>query len=199
MLGRVIEKLREVGVRYAVVLMLSRVVPPRVFSTARIVVLHLPTAAAKGDDAIGRWAGPEDARLLEGFGHSPSTLAERFARGDRAWIAVEADQLLGYCWFTRGNYHDDASGLDFPSHADEVWLYDAMVHRTQRGRGIYPRLLVGAARQLDREGTRGIWIMVEALNRNSIRAHEAGGARVRQAIRVVRLFGLERIERRELD
>lgn len=198
MLGRVIGKIREVGLRYAFVLLVARFVPPRILSTNRIVVLHLPTAEARLDRPIGRWAGPGDLDLLTGFGHAKSTLVDRFARGDRAWIEVGGEGLVGYCWFTRGDYHDEATGLAFPAHPDEVWLYDAMVHREQRGRGIYPRLLAGAAHQLGREGTQGIWIIVEALNRNSIRAHEAGGAMVRQAIRAVTLLGRRRVECREL-
>lgn len=196
MLDRVIGKLREVGFRYAVVLLLGRVVPARFLSTSRIVVLHLPTAETKLERPIGRWAGPGDLELLTGFGHAKSTLVDRFARGDRAWLEADADRLVGYCWFTRSDYHDEATGLVFPAHPDEVWLYDAMVDRAQRGRGLYPRLLAGAARQLGREGTRGIWIIVEALNRNSIRAHEAGGAVVREAVRTVTLFGRQRVERR---
>ncbi|MFO0687467.1 MAG: GNAT family N-acetyltransferase [Myxococcota bacterium] len=198
MLDRVIAKLREVGPRYAIVLLLSRFVPPHVLSASRIVVLHLPTSEVRRKDPIGRWADSDELPLLTGFGHEIATLVERFARGDRAWIMVEGDRLVGYCWFTQGDYHDEATGLAFPSHPGEVWLYDAMVHRDQRGRGIYPRLLAGAARQLGREGVRGIRIIVEALNRNSIRAHEAGGAVVREAIRAVTLFGRQRVERREL-
>lgn len=198
MLSRFIGKLREVGFRYAVVLLLARFVPARTFSLSRLVVLNLPTERAIPDGSIGRWAGTDDLERLTAFGHPIPALAGRVARGDRAWIAVESDRLLGYCWFTCGTYHDEASGLDFPAHPDAVWLYDAMVDRDQRGRGVYPRLLAGAARQLAREGTRGIWIIVEALNRNSIRAHEAGGAVIRQTVRVVTLFGRRQVERRDV-
>lgn len=198
MLGRFIAKIREVGFRYAIVILLARFIPSRILSARRIFVLHLPTAVTKPDRTIGRWAGPGDLDALAGFGHAKSTLVDRFARGDRAWLEAEVDRLVGYCWFTRGDYHDEATGLAFPAHPDEVWLYDAMIHREQRGRRIYPCLLAGAARQLEREGTRGIWIIVEALNRNSIRAHEAGGAVVVQSIRMVTFFGRQRVVRRDV-
>lgn len=188
--GRAIRKLREVGVRYWMLLAIQRIVPARLFSVNHLVVLCLPTDRATDADAVsGRWARECDVETLIQFGHSRHELDRRLVRGDRAWALIEADRLVGYCWFTTHDYLDVGSGLVFPSPKDGVWLYDAMVDREHRGRGIYPRILSGAARQLASEGTRSIWIIVDSLNRNSIRAHEAAGARIRFRAGVWTLFG----------
>ncbi|MEZ4330521.1 MAG: GNAT family N-acetyltransferase [Myxococcota bacterium] len=189
-LRRAIRKLREVGFAYSAALALRRIVPAWLLSVSDLVVLRLPTdRATAAESAAGRWARAGDVAALMAFGHARSELDRRLARGDRAWALVESGQLLGYCWFTQHDYHDAGSGVVFPRAANEVWLYDAMVDRDLRGRGLYPRILSGAAHQLGDEGVRSIWIIVDSLNRNSIRAHEAAGASVRYRVRVWTVLG----------
>lgn len=184
-----IRKLREVGFLYAVSLFLQRLIPAQIFSMTSIVVMQLATRNAALAAPIGRWATLDDVPALTQFGHPAHVIQERLERGDRAWIVVRGDLLLSYCWFTEGPYHDEVSGLDFPARSNEVWLYDAMVNRANRGQGIYPSVLSSAALRLRDEGVFGIWIVVEVLNHNSIRAHEGGGAVVKQKVQVLSLLG----------
>ena len=194
-LTRFVRKVREVGFLYSGSLLLQRVIPAQILSTSSLVILHLPTRSTRNEASVGRWATEADVSLLMQFGHSEATVLDRLASRDRAWIFTESGRLLGYCWFTKRAYRDEGSAFEFPARANEVWLYDAMVDRAQRGRGIYPRILSSAASQLGAEGTTGIWIIVETLNRNSIRSHEAGGAVVRQRARALTILG-RRFERR---
>lgn len=196
--SRALAKLREVGPRYALSLLVQRFIPASVLSVRDVEILHLPTRSDPADSAVGRWAAAHDVPLLTQFGHDRETLERRFAEGDRAWIWAEGDRLLAYCWFTSRGYRDDSSGLFFEARPGEVWLYDAMVGRDHRGRGLYPRLLDGAARRLAAEGVSGIWIIMDSQNRNSIRAHEAGGATVRGHASVRTFLGRRR-ERRSID
>ena len=65
-----------------------------------------------------------------------------------------------------------------------------MVEAEQRGRGIYPKLLRAAAADLRREGFRRILIAIEVANRNSLRAHQAGGAVPIATVAAVRILGV---------
>lgn len=166
---------------------------------SRILLMEAgPSNAASVHASVGRWAVEADLVLLMEFGHSESAIRGRFARGDRVWLAIESGHLLGYCWFTSEHYLDEASGLEFSVRADETWLYDAMVAKWARGRGIYPRLLASAVNQLARDGKTRVRILVDCLNRNSVRAHLAGGATPERVIRTLAIGGV-RILPRHLD
>jgi GNAT superfamily N-acetyltransferase len=195
---RVLEKLREVGIRYAVQIALARFLPVGWFRAGSLVVFALDPAAARlaplGDAGLVlRWASRGDAELLAGFGHSRATLEERLSRGDRAFVMYRESELLGYVWFCGGVYEDDGLGIRFRMRPAEVWLYDAMIARGQRGRGLYAALLNAATGSLAREGVARVWIAVEAHNRNSVEAHIRGGAIPLCTLRLVRLFGVSRL------
>ena len=196
---RVVRKVREVGFLYSLNLLVQRLVPVRMFSMTSLVIMNFQTRNARIESPVGHWATANELSVLTQFGHTERTVLDRLASGDRAWVYTESGRLLGYCWFTARRYIDDASGLEFPARLNEVWLYDAMVDREQRGRGIYPRILSSAARQLGTEGTSAIGIIVDKLNRNSIRAHAVGGAVVRQQVRALTILGRRYDHRSETE
>lgn len=199
LIGLALEKVRESGIRYAASIAIKRIVPRSIFSMSRILLMEAgPSNAASIHASVGRWAVEADLSLLMEFGHSESAIRGRFARSDRAWLAIESGHLLGYCWFTSERYLDEASGLEFSVRADEAWLYDAMVAKRARGRGIYPRLFASAVKQLAHEGTTRVRILVDCMNRNSVRAHLAGGAKRERVIRTLTIGGV-RILPRHLD
>jgi GNAT superfamily N-acetyltransferase len=160
----------------------------------RGVVLELETSRA-GDDTLDglRWADRSEHALLAAFGHPASTLSERFARGDRVCVLVSGGRLEGYAWFHSTAYEEPEVRTRFRMQPGEIWLYDAMVAPERRGEGLYPQLLAGAARRLALLGVQRVLIFVDERNRNSLRAHVAGGAKPIARIKASGLFGFVRV------
>jgi hypothetical protein len=193
-LGSALRKLDEVGWAYFARLLLQRLVPAWLWLANRGVVLELETASVGGDTLDGlRWADPSEHALLGAFGHPASTLRERFARGDRACVLVSGGRLEGYAWFHSNAYEEPEVRTRFQMQPGEIWLYDAMVAPERRGEGLYPRLLAGAARRLAQLGVQRVLIFVDERNRNSVRAHVAGGAKPIAQITATGLFGWVRV------
>jgi GNAT superfamily N-acetyltransferase len=189
---RLARKVREVGIRYTAILVARALIPMSIFGFTRMVILEILTQGMThpidADEKV-RWAGPMDIHDLEALGHRPEALEGRFAAGARSCILADDHTILAYVWF-HGPYHDEEDlSVRFTLSGGELWLFDAMVRTDQRGRGIYPRLLRQAVRQLAREGVRRILISIESANRNSIRAHRIAGAEVIGTISSLRILG----------
>ena len=193
-LSGALRKLDEVGSAYFARLLLQRVMPSWLWLASHGVVLELETAGA-GDDTLDglRWGDPSEHALLGAFGHPASALAARFARGDRVCVLASGDRLEGYAWFHQGVYEEPDVRTRFHMEPGEIWLYDAMVAPERRGHAVYPRLLAGAARRLAELGVRRVLIFVDERNRNSVRAHVAGGAKPIARIAATGLFGWVRV------
>jgi GNAT superfamily N-acetyltransferase len=192
---RLSRKINEVGLRYTLALLLRVVIPPAVLRLTRMVILELvPTGAVAPIDRVDagaiRWASPIDVDALQALGHPAEVLERRLAEGARACLFAEAAAVLGYVWFEGAAHDEENLGVRFTLTAGEIWLFDAMVEAEQRGRGIYPKLLRAAAADLRREGFRRILIAIEVANRNSLRAHQAGGAVPIATVAAVRILGV---------
>jgi GNAT superfamily N-acetyltransferase len=193
-LANVRRKLAEVGPTYFARLLLQRVVPAWLWFANRGVVLELETGTAQEPALAGlRWGAASEPALLGAFGHSRAALAERFARGDRVCVLASGDRLDGYAWFHQGVYEEPELRSRFHMRPGEIWLYDAMVAPARRGEGLYPQLLAGAALRLAQLGIRRVLIFVDERNRNSLRAHVAGGAKPVAHLAASGLFGWVRI------
>jgi GNAT superfamily N-acetyltransferase len=190
---RLRRKLAEVGPRYAAVLALRRAVPARLLRTSRCSLYALDTERASGLEPVSaRWARASELELLGAFGHPRAALEARLAGGSLACV-LERDGLQAYVWFQPDAFLDDELRTRFRLRAGEIWLYDAMVAPSLRGQGLYPRLLATAAAMLRERGFRRIWIEIDDLNRNSIRAHCAAGARARERFAIFELCGWARV------
>ena len=189
--SRLTRKIQEVGLHYTALLVIRKLLPPTLLGFTRMVILELiPKATVPGavDEAI-RWAGLADSRALGALGHPVEVLEQRFRAGARVCVLAENESILAYVWFHRP-YHDEGDlGVRFALSAGELWLFDAMVRADQRGRGLYPTLLKGAASDLGREGVRRILIAVDIANRNSLRAHGAVGAEPVGVVSSLRVLG----------
>lgn len=192
-------KVREVGFLYFAILGLQRLMPHRFVSVTNCLILELPIRDLETETSIGRWADFSDIARLTQLGHSEKEIDARLRRGDLAWILDEGPSLIGYCWFTSGHYRDEISGVEWAPQPHEVWLYDAMIAKEHRGRGLYPRLLSGAAKQLGVDGFHRIWIITEALNRNSISAHLKAGALVRKRLLSLKVLNWRRVRTRDIN
>lgn len=122
-----------------------------------------------------RWAGPEDAAALATLTRSESVIRERLARGDMAILTEVGDRIVAHVFFRQGEY--DESNIQFTIADDERWVYDGYVAEDMRGRRTHPRLVQCG---VDRLGDRGLVRAVSTidhLNRSSLRASAARGAR----------------------
>jgi GNAT superfamily N-acetyltransferase len=188
---RLVNKIREVGALFTLTLGMRRLIPAAVYRYTRMAILEIVPSdliAVAVDESV-RWATFQDLRLLTSFGHAPEILEHRFTAGARACILTEGQELLAYVWFHSLCHQEEDLGVRFDLDPGEIWLFDAMVKKGQRGRGFYPRLLQMAVRDLGREGVRRILIAIEAANRNSIRAHEAAGAASTGRVTGLRILG----------
>ena len=195
-LERLRRKTREVGPLYLARLALRRLIPARHFGLTRSVLLELrlaPRPQTPVAPAQVRWAGQDEHELLSSFGHAPETLRARMECGDRACVLIREERLAAYAWFHRECYEEPDLGSRFRLRPDEIWLYDAMVAPSLRGRGIYPSFLTGAAELLEQEGFSRILVKVDEINRNSMRAHCAAGAVPIATFQALRLFGFTRV------
>ena len=189
---RLARKIREVGVRYTLALGMRVVIPAAVFRFARIAILQILPQDVSGpvvvDERI-RWATPHDSARLEAFGHTPDVLQRRFTAGARVCTLAERGRLLAYVWFHAPDHDEEDLGVRFSLAPGEIRLFDAMVRADQRGRGLYPRLLEAATRDLAREGVHRTLIAIENANRNSLRAHQAAGAKGIAMVCGLRILG----------
>jgi len=191
---RLARKLSEVGPVYAAVLALRRLVPDRLLRLSHCSLYRLDTREARALEPLpARWATPADASLLEAFGHLRPEIEARLARGSLACVVESSGRLDAYVWFQAGEFFDAEVRTRFRLQPGDIWLYDAMVAPEQRGQGIYPRLLATAASLLRARGYARIWIEIDDLNRNSIAAHCAAGARPLERISILEIAGFARI------
>jgi len=75
----------------------------------------------------------------------------------------------------------------------DVWMFDAYVLPAFRRQGLFRRLNDFAAREYRRAGYARVLSAVETLNRHSVRAHLALGARPRARMFCLGLMGLNLI------
>jgi ribosomal protein S18 acetylase RimI-like enzyme len=196
--SRLVRKVREVGLRYTIRLVIRMVVPAYVFRLTRMVILQLrPQTATPASAAEGiRWAGADDVAQLDAFGHTAEVVQERLDAGARSCVVLRDGALLAYVWFHGPTHDEEDLAVRFVLGPQELWLFDAMVHPEQRGQGIYPGLLRFAACDLAREGVRRIWIAIETSNRNSVRAHRSAGAEPVATVCSLRVAGFTFVSRR---
>lgn len=194
-IGRVIDKLAEVGPAYFLTLARRRLLPPRCFDRSRLIMLELALPVSAPAPIPGgkiRWAEEREHDLLGAFGHTRAILRRRFADGDRPCVLVLGDRLAGYAWFRVGVFDEEQLGARFRMAPGEVWLYDGMVAPDLRGRGLYANLVKGAGVLLAAEGFSRMLIQVEVSNRNGFHGHRAAGARPIASYQALRLCGRTR-------
>lgn len=188
------DKVRREGFAYALQL-LSRRLPPALFYANRFIVFALdlpanpPGKAAEAEPAGLREASVADSEILAHEGRSRAEIEARFAGGARAWIEAREGRLLGHAWIDPRSLPWDRC-LRLTGAAGDTWSIDGWVAPDQRGRGCYTRVKGAAAAGCAAAGHRRLLAAVDALNRNSVRANRAIGARPVSRGFILRLFGL---------
>lgn len=123
-----------------------------------------------------RWAGPDDAELLEQAGYSEADLTARFAAAARAAVAVADDTLRAVSWYVPASevprLHDWYR-LDLPQNA--VWNFELRIAPEQEERSVAAALLAFAHDGLRREGWRYVHYMADERMPDDMRAYAACG------------------------
>lgn len=127
-----------------------------------------------------RLAGPDDTAALAALDATPPPLiAERFARGNLAYVGELDGRMLAHSWFHRGPVPFDEDAPRLPSWhvpADAYWSYHAYTLPEARTSGVFVKLFQTALRELlvDRGATR-VRCRVRASNAASVMLHERLG------------------------
>lgn len=130
----------------------------------------------------GRGAAIVVRELREGeldagqFNRPAAVIAERYRRGGRCLAAFKDDVLLGYLWFTLGDYQEDEVRAVFTPDASAAWDFDVQVFPQHQFTLAFPRLWDSANRVLDGLGVRWSCSRISAFNAASGAAHRRMGA-----------------------
>lgn len=127
-----------------------------------------------------RTARPEDAAALGAMDGTPNwRFAERFARGDLAYVGEHDGRLLAQSWFHRGPAPFDEDMPHLPRWevpADTYWSYHAFTLPEARTSGVFVKLFQTALRELLLEhGATRVRCRVKATNVASVMLHERLG------------------------
>jgi hypothetical protein len=127
-----------------------------------------------------RLGTPDDAAAMTALdGTAGWQIAERFARGDLAYVGEHDGRLLAHSWFHRGPEPFDEDRPLLPRWevpADAFWSYNAFTLPAARASGVFVKLFQTALRELmvDRGAAR-VRCRVKAANAASISLHERFG------------------------
>lgn len=121
----------------------------------------------------------DDAAITALDGTPGWRIAERFARGDLAYVGEHDGRLLAHSWFHRGPEPFDEDVPLFPRWAvpaDTFWSYNAFTLPEARASGVFVKLFQTALRELmvDRGAAR-VRCRVKVANAASVSLHERFG------------------------
>jgi len=143
--------------------------------------------SAQTADGEIRWAKAEDFELLAEFGDG-ARVRKAFDLSHRIVVAIRDGKICGWIWFAT-SFLDNHDWLRLVLEKDECFAVDVLVDTTFRRQGIALRMLHFAYSELERDGYRKVWGLVDALNQASLAAYKEsnlGAGRVFYA----RLLGL---------
>jgi GNAT superfamily N-acetyltransferase len=159
----------------------ARLSPAISIGHERFYQLAAPPKQFRGlRDLAVRTAGLADAAALAGLDGTPQwRFAERFARGDLAYVCEHEGRLLAQSWFHRGPAPFDEDMPQFPRWdvpADTFWSYHAYTRPEARASGVFVKLFQTALRELllDRGAAR-VRCRVKIANAPSVALHERLG------------------------
>jgi hypothetical protein len=131
-------------------------------------------------DLCVRLATPDDAPTLTALDATPPALvAERFARGNLAYVCELDGRMLAHAWFHRGPRPFDEDTPLFPRWdvpADAYWSFNAYTIPEARTSGVFVKMFQTALRDLllDRGAAR-VRCRVKVANLPSVALHERLG------------------------
>jgi hypothetical protein len=131
----------------------------------------------------GRGAAIDVREVMEGeldasqFDRPAAIIAERFRRGARCLAAYKGNNLLGYLWFTLGDYQEDEVRALFSPDNSAAWDFDVQIFPQYQLTMAFPRLWDSANVLLHSLGVRWSCSRISAFNAASGAAHRRMGAK----------------------
>jgi GNAT superfamily N-acetyltransferase len=115
---------------------------------------------------------------LDAFTRLPGEVGDRFAQGAVCLGAFRGQELLGWLWFTRGDFRDYTQPLEFllPGSRSS-WDFDVYVRPEARLTAAFARLWQAAFERLRAAGISRSISAISAFNPASLTAHQRLGSR----------------------
>lgn len=185
-------KIEEVGLWYALYLMVERAIPGFVLEVRSVYLsqLHLaPFLDPTYHDPDIRLAG---AAEFERLMHNHPVLAgmrEKLGPGVRLWVLFDGADLSAFMWLDT-SVIGLTEWVRFQLADDEIAGVFLWVSPERRGTGLGPRINRHISHQYAREGRTRVVSTVDSLNRNSLRADEKVGYERIGKLRAIRILGL---------
>lgn len=110
------------------------------------------------------------------FDRPAAVIAERYRRGGRCLAAWKDGALLGYLWFTLGDYQEDEVRAVFSPDDSAAWDFDVQVFPQHQFSMAFARLWDGANLLFHGLGVRSSCSRISAFNAASGAAHRRMGA-----------------------
>jgi ribosomal protein S18 acetylase RimI-like enzyme len=132
---------------------------------------------------------PGAALLAAAMDVPEAAVASRLARGCRALVLWQGDEVASYCWVSTGREHVGELARDLVLADGDAYVWDCATVPRFRGRGLYTALLRSVLAALAAEGRRRAWIGASTTNEASNRTFAAVGFRPAAAVVALRLAG----------
>ena len=185
-------KTREVGLLYTAQLALKRLIPVFLFNANKLFVVSTdirPWKHYQTGDPEFRWAGPEDIDKMLATGEPAASVRKNFEGGARLAVIERSGRIVAYFW-CQTNSVDHIDWLRYRLLPTDVWVVFAWIAAELRGQGMHARISNLVFAEFARGGYTRCLSVVDALNRNVIRAGAKGDASLVGQIWFVRVFGL---------
>lgn len=99
-----------------------------------------------------RPAGPDDIDRLVGCVDKRALFGRRFALGDYCLAVFDKDRVVGYLWLSvRPEHIEERYWYRFDIPSDAIYIYDAFVMESFRGRGIWRQMIQATADIMKKE------------------------------------------------
>ena len=162
-------------------------------------VPEVPAAWLRGPGCVRRGTR-EDLEGLVACCDKRATFDERFAIGDHCAVAVIADRIVGYEWFTDQPTHREGNhGYSIEIPRGFVYAYDAYVEPAYRNSGFWLRFKAFQAALMQELGKIRVLTFVEYGNWASLKAHLRFGFKPRTCVLALRVLGLSVFKEQSID
>ena len=185
-------KIREVGPLYTAHLAANRFIPEALFQVRALMITerdprHRPSVL--DHDPGFRWITLEDFNSIAALRRLPRPLWAELEAGNRALILERDDDVISYFLYPSDSHHQ-ASWVRFEFLPTDIWTIYTWVAPEYRGQGIHAHVRNFAASELEQAGYTRELSTIDALNRNSLRAHTKLGGWFIGRIFFLRILGL---------
>lgn len=189
---RLRRKIREVGWLYAAQLSLDRLLPQNLFTVNKLLITESDVRVQSAHcikDAGMRIVSASDPASLRRTEAWPAHLWTAVDAGEDVAVFELAGRLIGYRTFTTGTY-DRASWIRIHLPPNAVYIGYVWIAPEFRGQEFGPGTRNALARYHEARGMTLNVSSIDALNRNSRRAHVKHSGGFSGALFYIRLLGL---------